>query len=151
MNKNKYNFKESVLFLLKFFITFFVLHTIILNLNLDFFNSFLAFISASYLGLDFISNIILVNNMSFVITNSCTGLVSSAILVAINFASKRPFEFKKIKVVVFGVLVLLIINVPRIMFILISAKIGLDPNFIHSLTWFLMSGLVLILWYYLDF
>jgi exosortase/archaeosortase family protein len=145
--KTKKNYRDAIYFLIKFFIIFFVLQTIIISLDLSFINYFITFISASYLNLPFLNNIIFVNGVMFKVTNSCTGLISSALLAAIIFSQKKSLEFRKIKYFVFGVLFLLIINVPRIMLVLLFAIIGQDANFVHALTWFFMSFIALFVWY----
>ncbi|MDD3083807.1 MAG: archaeosortase/exosortase family protein [Candidatus ainarchaeum sp.] len=148
MNYSKIFSNKKTIFLLKFFIIFFVIELFILVSNLSFYNSFLAFISSSYLGFLSEGNIIFINGTKFVVDNSCTGLVSIAILAGITFSLKNIDLFKKTKLFVFGSLILLLANIPRIMIVLISANIGFDAELIHVLTWFFMSVIVLLIWYF---
>jgi exosortase/archaeosortase family protein len=147
-NKNNPNYK-ILIFLIKFFAIFFILSTIIEAMDLTFLTNFLAFITANYMGLAYKASIIFAQNHTFIVSNSCTGLVSASILASVIFALNRPKLPQKIKLFIFGALLLLVINVFRIFLILFSAEIGiLDPDFVHTITWFLMSGLILIIWYY---
>ncbi|MDD4250813.1 MAG: hypothetical protein PHX27_01320 [Candidatus ainarchaeum sp.] len=114
-------------------------------IDFSFYNSFLAFITGSYLGFFVTGNIILVNGSKFIIDNACTGFVSIAMLAGITFPLKTDFLIK-LKFFIFSTLLLLIINIFRIIFILISGLIGFNVELIHVLTWFIMSGIVLWLW-----
>lgn len=143
----KKNNKELAFFILKFFLIFFIIEFIVLNINIYFFNSFLAFINGSYLGLFVQGNVILLNNTKFVIDNSCTGLVSVAMLVGLTLPLKVLLK-KKLNFLFFGALLLLVINFFRIFFLLILARIGFDADLIHTLTWFVMSGIVIAMWYF---
>ena len=140
--------QNLVLFLLKFFIIFFVISTLIEFLDLSYLREFITYISATYTGVAFSGSIISIGLTKFVVVNSCTGLVSGAILIALLFAGRKPTLQKKLLLTVFGVCLLLIVNIPRVMLVLISAKVGFDAELVHTLTWFLMSGLVLVVWYY---
>ena len=139
---------KIIIFLIKFFLIFFILSNIIESLDLSFLTNFLAFISASYAGLAFKGSYIFAKEHIFLVTNSCTGLVSASILAAVIFALSKPKLAKKVKLFIFGLLLLLVINVFRIMLVLFSAIIGLNPDIIHTITWFIMSGIVLLIWYY---
>ncbi len=153
LNENKLykKFKKNkmLVFLIKFFAIFFVLSNLINILDLTFLLNIITKISANYLSLQFAGNQIFVNTSVFIVTNSCTGLVSTAILAAVIFALKKPKIRQKLKLFIFGTLLLLVINVPRIILILFVAKVGsIDPDLVHTLTWFLMSFLILIIWYF---
>ena len=140
--------KKVYLFLIKFFIIFLILSFIIELVNLSFLTEFITFISASYLGLDFVGSTIFVGVSTFIVTNSCTGLVSGAVLIALLFAGKMPTLGKKFFITIFGVCLLLLINIPRVMLVLLFAKVGYDADLVHTITWFVMSGIVLLIWYY---
>ena len=140
--------KQLTFFLIKFFIIFLILSQIIELINLSFLTNFITFISASYLGLGFARSIIFVNGANFIVTNSCTGLVSGAILISLLFAGKKPAIEKKLALTLFGICFLLLVNIPRVMIVLLFAKVGFDAELVHTLTWFVMSGIVLLLWYY---
>ncbi|MFA5763663.1 MAG: hypothetical protein WC915_02535 [archaeon] len=146
---NKLMKNKMLIFLVKFFILFFVLSELINFLDLSFFLNIITKISASYLNLQFIGNQIFIGSNIFIVTNSCTGLVSASILAAVIFALKKPKIHQKLKLFIFGTLLLLVINVPRIILILFIAKAtSIDPDLVHTLTWFLMSFIILIIWYF---
>ncbi|MBT4192536.1 MAG: archaeosortase/exosortase family protein [Candidatus Diapherotrites archaeon] len=140
--------KPAIVFLIKFFIIYFVLSTIISLLDLSLITNYLAMLTASMLGLEFIGNIIFVDSVRFIITNYCTGLMSGAILASIIFALKRPELKQKLLLFLFGFCLLLIINIPRLLLVLVSAKVGFDAEIVHTITWFVMSGIILVIWYY---
>ena len=140
--------QKLVLFLLKFFIIFFVISTMIEFLDLTFLREFITYISASYVGVAFSGSVVSIGLTKFIVVNSCTGLVSGAILIALIFAGRKPIPQKKLILTVFGLCLLLIVNIPRVMLILISAKMGLDAELVHIITWFFMSALVILVWYY---
>jgi len=140
--------KKVYLFLIKFFIIFLILSFIIELVNLSFLTEFITFISASYLRLDFIGSTVSVFGANFIVTNSCTGLVSGAVLIALLFAGKKPSVKNKLALTIFGVCFLLLMNIPRVMVVLLFAKVGYDADLIHTITWFVMSGAVLLIWYY---
>jgi exosortase/archaeosortase family protein len=140
--------KSVILFLIKFFIIYFVLSVIISLLDLSFITNYLAMLTASILGLEFAGNIVLVEGTRFVITNYCTGLMSGAILASIIFALKRPELKQKLLLFLFGFCLLLVINIPRLLLVLASAKVGFDAGLIHTTTWFVMSGVILVVWYF---
>jgi exosortase/archaeosortase family protein len=105
-------------------------------------------LTASILGLEFIGNIVFVDGSRFIITNYCTGLMSGAILASIIFALKRPEIKQKLLLFLFGFCLLLVINVPRLLLVLASAKAGFDAELIHTITWFVMSVIILVVWYF---
>jgi len=142
------NQKGILIFLVKFFVIFLVLSMIIEFANLLFLREFITFISASYLSLPFSGTTILVGSSKFLVSATCTGLVSSAILVALLFSSKKPTSGQKIFLAIFGVCLLLLLNIPRVMLVLVSAKVGFDADLVHSITWFIMSAFVIVIWYY---
>lgn len=139
---------KKTIFLLKFFIIFLILDFLIIVSNLSFYNSFLAFITGSFSGLKVLGNNIFLNNHIFIIDNSCTGLVSVAMLAGLIFPLKKIIFFEKIRFFIFGSVLLLLFNIFRIIFVLYSAKIGFDADFIHILTWFLMSFIVIFIWFF---
>ncbi len=143
---------KLLLFLIKFIIIFSILGFILSIIDLSFLNNFIAFVSSSFLGLNFFENTVFVGTQTFVVTNYCTGFMSAIILASIIFALRRPNLFKKFKIFLFGALLLLVINVPRVMLVLLFARawIGIDIELIHSITWFVMSAIILVIWYYVS-
>lgn len=146
-NHSEHN-KKLFLFVVKFFVIYLVLSTLVGLVDLSFLTNGITKISAEYLGLTYSESKIFVNSGEFIVGNSCTGLVSASILIAIIFALKKPSDKKKVLLAALGTLILLIMNIPRVMLVLFAAQIGFDPELVHMLTWFLMSAIILIVWYY---
>jgi len=140
--------KKIIVFILKFFLIFSLLNLLIEIANLNLLTNFIASVSSNALGLMVIGNAVLVNGSFFVVTNSCTGLVSASILAAIIFSLKKPTFGKKVLLFFCGLVIILVINIPRVMFVLFMAKNGFDAELIHEITWFFMSAIVLLVWYY---
>ncbi|MCX6800993.1 MAG: archaeosortase/exosortase family protein [Candidatus Diapherotrites archaeon] len=144
----KESFKIAV-FLAKFFLLFAFFSYAIEKINLSALNTYIAGITAAIAALPFSGNeIIIPNGEKFIITNLCTGLLSGSILFSIIFSLKRPAMKKKIITFLAGLAVLLLANIPRISIVLVAAKSGFDAELVHTTSWFLMSGLVVLLWYY---
>ncbi|MFA5125734.1 MAG: hypothetical protein WC462_01900 [archaeon] len=139
--------KKLLFFVAKFFIIFAVLNILIELADLSFLTNFIASISASFLNAQYLHNVVFVKSF-FIITNSCTGFVSASILASIIFALRKPALKKKIILFLLGTAVLLIVNIPRIIFVLYMSKIGFNAELMHEMTWFLMSAIVLAIWYY---
>ena len=140
--------KKIIWFAVKFFAIFFALHAIIVSAELTLLNQLIAGISASSLGLMHSGNMILTGSGVFFITNSCTGLVSASILAATIFSLKKPGIKAKFAIFFTGLIIIFLANIPRIMLVLAAAQTGLDAELVHTLTWFIMSAIVLIVWYY---
>jgi exosortase/archaeosortase family protein len=149
LNKRKYfGEKKLFLFLIKFFIIFFILSTLVGFVDLSFFTNYLTFLVGKMAGAVFVGNVIFVEEASFVVSNYCTGLMSASILAAIIFALKKPELREKIILFLFGLCLLLVINVPRLLLVVVAAQSGFDAELVHSITWFIMSALILAIWYY---
>lgn len=146
--KHKEKSFKMGLFLAKFFFIFAILTIIIELLDLSVFTGWLASVSSMPFGLEAQGNVMTINGQQFAVTNACTGLMSASILAAVIFALKKPEMKKKIVIFLVGLVVLLVANIPRIMLVLWTATLGLDAGLVHTLTWFLMSALILLLWYY---
>lgn len=140
--------RKLVFFIIKFFLIFFVLSYILEVLPLAWLNEFIAQVSALVVGLPVSGAQVYVYGAVFIVGNACTGLMSASILAAIIFSLNKPNLIKKITLFLIGLGILLVVNIPRVMLVLLSAKAGLDANLIHELTWFMMSGVILIIWYY---
>lgn len=146
--KGAHQGNRSILFVLKFFIIFFAISTLIELADLSFLTNALAKLTASALGLSANGSVVFVGGSTFVVTNACTGLMSAAILAAIIFSLKKPTLSKKVFFFITGLIMLMIVNVPRVMLVLWAAKAGFDAELVHVITWFIMSAVVLLLWYY---
>ncbi len=140
--------KKILVFLIKFFVIFAVAQILIEFAPLAPLNNSIAYISASALNLERNGTEITIGENSFVVSNLCTGLVSASILGAIIFSLRRPKLEKKLALFLLGTIIILLVNIPRVMLVLLAAKIGFNAELVHEITWFIMSGIVLIIWYY---
>jgi len=140
--------KKLFLFLVKFFGIFAISNILLGLVNLFAFTSLLANVCGNFLGLGVSGSTVFVGVSQFVITNSCTGLVSASILGSIIFSLKKPkFEIKLV-LFLWGSIALLLFNIPRLLLVLFAAKSGFDAELVHEFTWFLMSAIVLALWFF---
>ncbi len=146
--KNNSSKKKILIFLAKFFGLFIILEAIINLIDLSILTNFIAKIVATFFNLPYLNSTIFVNSSTFVVTNSCTGLVSLAILTAITLPLKRMQLKKRVLVVAIGALFLLTLNIPRIGLVIYSGLIGFDAELVHEFTWFLMSAIILFVWYF---
>ena len=142
------NNKSIIIFLTKFFSIFIVLEILINIINLTFLTNTITFLVANFFNLPYTNSTIFINTYSFIITNSCTGLVSLAILCAITLPLKRMELKKRALILVIGALFLLTLNIPRIGLVIYAGLIGFDAELVHEFTWFLMSAIILLIWYY---
>jgi len=141
---------KRVVFLLKFFAIFSVLHYLLLVVNLRPMQEFIAKSQAMLLNLTYDGTLVRIGSETFEITPSCTGLVSSIILAAIVFSLKKPGLKSKTATLAIGVIFLLAANYVRVYFVLLSAIAfgGRAAEAVHIITWFLTAALVIVVWYY---
>jgi len=145
MNKN-------ILFLVKFFAVFALLQTAVSALPLQPLNEWIAGVEANLTGLESHGNEIPHNSTNFVITNSCTGLVSGSILAAIVFALKKPKLKKKTELFAIGAISLFAVNLFRVYVVIqIGVTFGATTgDWAHTFSWFAMSAFIIALWFYLT-
>jgi len=143
---------KNIEFLVKFFIIFAVLQAIITVAPLGALNEWIAGVEAGMLSLEREGNSLDGGNANYVISNSCTGLVSGSILAAIVFALKKPELKKKIAVFLVGAAALFAVNLVRVYFVVLGGlKFGFEfGEILHTVSWFVMSGFIIALWYYLT-
>ena len=110
--------QKNVLFLCKFFVIFAVLQAIIYVLPVSGLNAWIAGLEAGFFGLEASGISIKAGEIDFVITNSCTGLVSGSILAAIVFSLKKPDLKKKAAMFGIGAALLFLVNLVRIYFVI---------------------------------
>ena len=144
--------KEELIFLAKFFVIYGALQTIIYYADLSALTNWIALIEASFFSLPYNENKIFAENVTFVINNSCSGLVSISILAAIVFGLKNPEIRKKIPVFLISSIILFGVNIVRIAGIIyVGLTLGshlVEP--VHVASWFFMSGAIIALWYHLT-
>ncbi len=144
--------RQSVLFAIKFFIIFFAAQAIIYLAPLEPLTHSIASLEANLLDLEFAKDSIVAGNSLYVITNSCTGLVSWSILAAIIFSLHKPTLGKKIQMAVFGGILLFLVNLARVYgVLLVGVQFGGEAaGMSHVISWFAMSGLILAVWFALT-
>ncbi|MBI2598103.1 MAG: exosortase/archaeosortase family protein [Candidatus Diapherotrites archaeon] len=142
--------KKIVVFLIKFFAIFALFHYFLLVVNLSFFEDAIAGFQARLLGLGFEKNSVFAKDGAFLITSSCTGLVSTIILGAIIFSLKKPSRKEKIWIFFGGTALLLIVNQFRLYFVLLIGKIfGVQAaELAHIASWFATTAAIIFAWYY---
>lgn len=144
--------KKAFIFFIKFMVIFFFLHALIYFIDISWLQNSIAALTAQALNLRFEGSRIFIQEQVFEISKSCTGLISSFILSAIIFSLKKP-EFK-VKVITYaiGTIALLLINLFRVFVVLVAGiYYGVFmAEALHVLSWFVMSGLIIALWYYFN-
>lgn len=141
--------KKLWLFLAKFFFIFGALYLALYLVDSKPLQEFVAINSARMIGLDAESNTIRVGGSSFLINESCTGLVSIMILASTIFALRKPDLNKKIRVFFAGSIALFFLNIARVSLVLLVALQSIQAaELTHVISWFLMSAAIIALWYY---
>lgn len=144
--------RAGMLFLAKFAAIFLVLYVLLFVFNPVWLENWIASLEAQWLGAQAVGNVVVVKNSSFIISESCTGIISMIILASIVFALKKPGIGKKIMLFAFGAIVLFFANLGRVYLVLLSASaFGFwAAEMLHVVSWFAMSALIIALWYYLT-
>jgi len=144
--------KKSIAFLAKFFAIFGAGELLLPVIPLDWLEQSIAGLEAKMLGIKATGNIVSVQNYEFLINEYCTGAVSSLILFALVFSLKKPGIKTKAGMWAVGTSVLFIANIGRVYAVLWSAA-NISPGIaesVHIASWFLVSGIIIALWYYLT-
>ena len=143
---------RNIEFLVKFFIIFGALQGIIVIAPLGALNEWIAGFEAGALAIENEGDRLVGGDAYYVITNSCTGLVSGSILAAIVFGLKKPDLRKKAVVFAAGATALFLVNLARVYFVVFGGiAYGFEfSELLHITSWFAMSGLIIALWYYLT-
>jgi len=147
-----YKHKKSIVFALKFFAIFSIAQSIIFFAPMNALTNFIAQIEANALGFEALNDSIIAADSVYVITNSCTGLVSWSILGAIIFSLKKPGFLKKALMTFLGGITLFILNLARVAMVIIAGA-TFNSNIAeiaHVISWFVMSGFVIGLWFILT-
>lgn len=142
--------KKIAGFLIKFFLIFGVLHFLLLQIDITFFQKAIASFQAGLLGAESDGISVFVENTVFLIVSSCTGLVSAIILGSIIFSLKKPVLKQKIIIFLIGTILLLLANQVRLFIVLLSGKFfGLKvAEAVHVLSWFATTVAIIFAWYY---
>ncbi|MDO8634020.1 MAG: archaeosortase/exosortase family protein [archaeon] len=142
--------KKSFVFLSKFFAFFGFFQWLLFVVDTSWLQDFLAGIEALLLGLERNGNILFIGRDAYAIVPSCTGLVSAIVLGAIVFSLKKPGMKQKIGIFSASVAVLFLVNIVRVYFVLLAGQaFGINAaDAVHVASWFLMSGAIILAWYY---
>lgn len=140
--------KSILIFLAKFFGLFLIFELLINLADLSILTNLLAMIVGTFFNLPYLGNTIFVDSTQYIVSNSCTGLVSLAILIAITLPLKEMALKKRLGIILIGAFLLLTLNIPRIGLVIYSSLLGFNAEMVHELTWFFMSAVILVIWYY---
>ncbi|MBS3058708.1 MAG: exosortase/archaeosortase family protein [Candidatus Diapherotrites archaeon] len=144
--------KKAFLFSAKFFIIFAVLYSLLFITDLSAVENWLASSEAQALGLQSSGNQVAIGGSVFLISESCIGLFSGMVLLAIAFACKKPSLGKKALIAGTGIALLFVINWFRVFAVLWFGKnSGFQAAEIaHAISWFAMTAFILGIWYLLT-
>ena len=142
--------RKQIEFIVKFLAIFIVGELLIPFLPLGGIQEGIAGFEAPLLGLRAVHNTIPIQETVFVVNEHCTGVVSSLILLAIIFALRKPELKIKIGLWVAGSIVLFLANLVRVYLVLLAGVMwgGEIAELLHTISWFGVSVLILIVWYY---
>lgn len=151
MIKKKENHFGIVFFLTQFFVIYSVLYAALLYFKAGPLQELLSRIESQLTGFTQDGFLLHGPTGTFLISEQCTGLTSGIILIALIFAGKKPSLSKKVRIAIIGLLSLLLINVVRVYVVLqVGAIFSMTlAEQVHILSWFVMTGVILALWYYL--
>jgi len=148
--------KKSIFFILKFLGVFILLNWFFnLELMTNFFIKFFVLVIKLFLliigkgTVSILNGEIVVNSVSMIIVKECTGIAMYALFIA--FVVAYGISRKTLKYGVFGLFILIGLNILRLFTIVISTFFGIKIfNFVHDFLWpstFFVFTLILILFY----
>jgi len=124
--------RKAIIFLVKFFLIYAVLQTLILAMPLTFLQESIASSQASLLGLESSGSQIFFNSHVFEIVANCTGLMSISVLAAIVFSLRKPALKKKATLFALGTIILFPLNFARV-YLVLAAALYLNPGMAEAL------------------
>lgn len=148
--------KKSIFFILKFLGVFLLLNWFF-NLGpiTNFFINFFVLVIKCFLfiigkgAVSIVNNEIVVNSISMIVAKECTGVAMYALFI--SFVVAYSISRKTYKYGVFGLLMLMGLNILRLFTIIISTFFGIKTfNFTHNFLWpstFFIFTLIAILFY----
>jgi len=140
---------RSLLFLVKFFLIFAVLHALLYAVPLMPLQHWIAGFEAGMLNLQHEGNSIFIDSVIFQINQSCTGLVSGITLAAVIFALRKPGLRMKLISAAAGTLLLFVLNLARVYLVLSYAlQNPAGAELLHHFTWLLTAAAIIAVWYY---
>ena len=141
-----------IVFAAKFFGFFALLYFLLVSFPPLFLQEWLAKAVSSILGLQSKGILIFVESGTFVMTESCTGLVSGIILASVVFSLRRPELKKKLLLFFAGALLLFAVNFARLLLV-VSAGVywGIAAaEILHAISWLAMSVAIILVWFLLT-
>ena len=146
-------FHSSIIrqFILRFFIIFLAIETLLYYFPPLFYQEWLAKTIGNYFQLPVEGIFIWVNGVRFEISAFCVGLSTWAMWAGLVGGFSFPHNTEKIKYGLVGLIIILFFNFFRIAAIVFMGQFTGLPilETLHLLTWFAMSALVLGGWYFL--
>ena len=144
--------QNAFFFLAGFFLIFAALQFFILILDFSALNNALASLQGNWLDLPVTANRLAVSGGVFSIDNSCTGLVSAAILAAVVFSVKKPGLKTKFKLWLVSAAILFVLNLLRLYLVLWTGKhFGVaTAETVHTVSWISTAVFILIVWFFLT-
>jgi len=153
---NKEFLKNSIFFILKFLGVFLFLSWLFnLELITNFFINFFVLVMRLFLFIigdgtvNVLNNEIVVNSVSMIVTKECTGMAMYSLFIAFVVAygtSRKTYKYG-----IFGLFMLMELNIHRLFTIIISTFFGVKFfNFTHDFLWpstFFVFTLITILFY----
>ena len=138
-------------FLLRFFAVFMLVEVFLTIFPPIHYQQWLASAVANVLGLSSQGVFIYVNGIAFEISAFCTGLSTWGLWLGLLYGFSFPRGNAKIKYALLGLGGIVLVNFFRLMGIVYA---GVNYSFfavdtLHTLTWFVMSALVLGAWYFM--
>jgi exosortase/archaeosortase family protein len=148
--------KKSIFFILKFLGVFLLLNWFFnIKLITDFFISFFVLVIKCFLFIigkgtvNIVNNELVVNSISMVVVKECTGIAMYSLFIA--FVVAYSISRKTYKYSIFGLFMLMGLNILRLFTIIISTFFGIKVfNFTHDFLWpstFFIFTLIAVLFY----
>jgi exosortase/archaeosortase family protein len=146
--KNSFLF-NSIIFSIKFFVILFLGIFILDSFHFIFLTSAEAKMVSLVFGVSVFDNYIFSGSRVYEISDYCSGLFTFFILLGLIFASKSSWKIsKKLLLALSGLGIILCANIIRILIVIFSPSVGLNPEFVHEISWFGMSFIALSIWYF---
>lgn len=153
---NKELIKKSIFFIFKFLVVFILLNWFFnFKLITDFFINFFVLVIKCFIlivgkgTVSIVNNEIVFNSISMIIIKECTGIAMYSLFIA--FVLAYGTSRKTLKYGVYGLLMLISLNILRLFTIIISTFFGIKIfNLVHDFLWpstFFVFTLIVILFY----
>lgn len=138
-------------FLIRFFVVFFAIELLLAYFPPVAYQTWLAESVGSVVHVPANGIFLSVNGIQFEISAFCTGLTSWGLLVGLLVGFTYPPWLKKIKYAALGLVGILMVNFFRLILIV---YVGMATHLtmvdvLHTMTWFVMSALVVGVWYWM--